>query len=265
MKRATAQIPERNQRIQVLIVDDDEPLLAFLQKGFEAEKYSVDVASDGGLAKKLLDSRAYDLVILDLNLPGADGVEVLRHLRSQDRRVPTLVLSSRREIEERVRTLDGGADDYLPKPFAFSELCARSRALLRRSKDASEPLLQVGDLELHRVTRVVRRGERQIELTLKELALLEYLMENAGRCVTRAMILERVWKLAPDTVSNVVDVYVNYLRKKIDETSETPLIHTLRGSGYMIRGNAPGKCPEPQNGNVPASPSSAIRMAERSE
>jgi DNA-binding response OmpR family regulator len=224
--------------VQILIIEDDEPVLSFLQRGLEAEQYSVEVASDGSRAKSLVDSHRYDLVILDLNLPTIDGIEVLKHLRLKDRRVPVLILSSRRGVEDRVRSLDLGADDFLPKPFAFSELCARARALLRRSSEGSEAVLQVGDLEFDRLKRVVRRGERQIDLTPKELALLQYLMENAGRCVTRAMIIEHVWKLSPDTVSNVVDVYINYLRKKIDEGSQNPLIHTLRGSGYVIRPTA---------------------------
>jgi DNA-binding response OmpR family regulator len=221
--------------LQILIIEDDEPVLSFLQRGLEAEQYTVRVATDGSQAKSMVDSHRYDLVILDLNLPTADGIEVLKHLRLQDRRVPVLILSSRRGVEDRVRSLDLGADDFLPKPFAFSELCARTRALLRRSSQASEAVLQVENLEFDRLKRIVRRGERQIDLTPKELALLQYLMENAGRCVTRAMIIEHVWKLAPDTVSNVVDVYINYLRKKIDEGSQNPLIHTLRGSGYVIR------------------------------
>lgn len=224
--------------MRLLIVDDDEPVLTFLRRGFEAEQYTVDVAPDGQQAESLMDNQEYDLVVLDLNLPAADGVEVLRHLRAKDGSVPVLILSSRREVDERVRALDFGADDFVPKPFAFSELSARARALLRRSKGSCEPVLRVEDLELHRVDRAARRGDRQIELTPKELALLEYLMQNAGRCVTRSMIIEHVWKLAPDTVSNVVDVYINYLRKKIDEGTPAPLIHTLRGSGYLMGAKA---------------------------
>ncbi|MGH9377767.1 MAG: response regulator transcription factor [Terriglobia bacterium] len=224
--------------MRLLIVDDDEPVLTFLRKGFEAEQYTVDVALDSHQAEGLTDTEEYDLVILDLNLPKGDGVEVLKHLRANNGSVPVMILSSRREVEERVRTLDLGADDFVPKPFAFSELSARARALLRRSRGNCEPILRVEDLELHRVNRAARRGDRQIELTPKELALLEYLMQNAGRCVTRSMIIEHVWKLAPDTVSNVVDVYINYLRKKIDEGTPLPLIHTLRGSGYLMGAKA---------------------------
>ncbi|MGH9407605.1 MAG: response regulator transcription factor [Terriglobia bacterium] len=220
--------------MHLLIVDDDEPVLAFLERGLEAEHYTVDTAIDAFGAEGLADAHDYDLVILDLNLPHADGLDLLKRLRSQAKAVPVLVLSSRREVEERVRSLDLGADDFLAKPFAFSELSARVRALLRRSSRGFEPVLRVEDLELYRIDRRAKRGERPIELTPKELALLEYLMQNAGRCVTRSMIIEHVWKLAPDTVSNVVDVYVNYLRKKIDEGAPVRLIHTLRGSGYYV-------------------------------
>jgi DNA-binding response OmpR family regulator len=232
-----------NARRQILIIEDDEPVLAFLQRGLEAEQYLVDTAPDGTLGKSLLDSRRYGLVILDLNLPNMDGIEVLKYLRSQDGRVPVLVLSSRRGVEDRVGTLDFGADDFLPKPFAFSELCARVRALLRRSGENVAPVLRLDDLELDRLKRSVRRGAREIDLTPKEFALLQYLLENAGCCVTRAMIIENVWKLSPDTVSNVVDVYINYLRKKIDESSKRPLIHTLRKSGYLAGLTVPGPHP----------------------
>ena len=224
---------EKSPGSRILIVEDDEPVLAFLRRGLEDEHYLVDSALDGSQAGSLLDSRQYDLVILDLNLPQVDGVEVLKHFRSKEKRAPVLVLSSRRGVEDRVRTLDLGADDFLPKPFAFSELCARIRALLRRSAEGTEPVLRVDDLELDRLQRTVRRGSRTIDLTPKEFSLLQYLMENAGCCVSRAMIIQNVWKLSPDTVSNVVDVYINYVRKKIDEGSQRPLIHTLRGSGYL--------------------------------
>ena len=224
--------------MRLLIVDDDEPVLTFLRRGLEAERYGVDTALDAQAAEVLMKTQDYDLVVLDLNLPTTDGIEVLRRLRSRDGSAPVLILSSRREVEERVRALDFGADDYLPKPFALSELCARVRALLRRSKGTCEPVLRVDDLELDRVDRAAHRGDRQIELTPKELALLEYLMQNAGRCVSRSQIIEHVWKLAPDTVSNVVDVYINYLRKKIDEGAPVRLIHTQRGSGYLMGAKA---------------------------
>lgn len=224
--------------MRLLIIEDDEPVLTFLQKSFEAEQYAVDAAADSRQGESLTWSRKYDLIILDLNLPPIDGIAVLKSLRAQNRSIPVMVLSSRREVEDRVEALDAGADDYLAKPFAFSELAARVRALLRRAADGPEPILRVEDLELNRVERLARRGDKRIDLTPKELALLEYLMQNSGRCVTRAMIIEHVWKLSLDTVSNVVDVYINYLRKKIDEGSSLRLIHTLRGSGYFLGSRA---------------------------
>ncbi|MGH9396975.1 MAG: response regulator transcription factor, partial [Terriglobia bacterium] len=192
--------------MHLLVIEDDEPVLAFLRRSFEAEKYAVDTAADIRQGEILAQAREYDLVILGLNLPIIDGAEALQKLRHKDPSLPVIVLSSQRELEHRVRTLDMGADDYVPKPFAFSELAARARALLRRSGEGSAPILRVEDLELRRVERKARRGGKLIELTPKELALLEYLMQNAGHCVTRAMIIDHVWKLSPDTISNVVDV-----------------------------------------------------------
>lgn len=220
--------------MRLLIVEDEKPVAGFLQKSFEAEHYEVDAALDGRQAQALLAERQYDLVVLDLNLPEIDGLEILKFLRARNRELPVLALTSRREVEERVKALDLGADDYLPKPFAFSELAARARALLRRSGAPVDAILRVEDLEFNRVERQVRRGTKPVELTPKELALLEFLMQNAGQCVTRAMILDQVWKLSLDTMTNVVDVYINYLRKKIDDGFEVPLIHTIRGSGYWI-------------------------------
>ncbi|MDE3181410.1 MAG: response regulator transcription factor [Acidobacteriota bacterium] len=220
--------------MHLLIIEDEEPMLAFLRSGFETEHYSVEAIQDALRGEAIAAAGLCDLAILDVNLPDSDAIEALSRLRAANRALPVIVLSSRREVEDRVRVLDMGADDCISRPFAFSELAARVRALLRRAREGHDPVLRVEDLELHRMERRVSRGERQIELTPKELALLEYLMQNAGRCVTRAMIIEHVWKLSPDTISNVVDVYINYLRKKIDEHSPLRLIHTLRGSGYVI-------------------------------
>jgi two-component system copper resistance phosphate regulon response regulator CusR len=220
--------------MRVLIVEDDAPLLKLLQKSLEAEHYATDVAADGEEAQNLAEQQDYDLVILDLNLPKADGLEVLKHIRARNETLPVLALTARREVEDRVKALNLGADDYLPKPFAFAELLARTRALLRRSKRPAEEVLKFEDLELNRVERTVVRGGKPIELTPKELSLLEYLLLNLGRVVTRTMIIEQVWKLNSETMTNVVDVYVNYLRKKIDEGFETKLIQTVRGSGYQI-------------------------------
>src|ERR1700685_3527619 len=182
----------------------------------------------------------YDLVILDLNLPRLDGVSVLRHLRLKRPSLAVLVLTQRSRVEDRVQCLDTGADDYLPKPFSFSELSARIRALSRRSHLPSESVLSIEDLKLDRVERRVERAGRRVDLTTKEFALLEYLMSNAGRKISRAMIIEHVWNLTFDTTTNVVDVYINYLRRKGDAEHPRKLIHTVRGVGYELRGEAGG-------------------------
>jgi len=220
--------------MRVLVVEDDEPLARLLQKSLTAQGYSVEVVTDGHEAIRSLGQSECDVVVLDLNLPTTDGLEVLKHIRSKGDCPRVLALSSRRQVEDRVGTLDLGADDYLAKPFAFSELSARLRALLRRSVQPVEVSLRVADLEFNRMEHNVNRAGKRIELTPKELALLEYLMRNAGQCVTRAMIVENVWRLSADTMTNVVDVYINYLRKKIDEGFDTKLIHTVRGVGYRV-------------------------------
>src|SRR5579864_2427011 len=196
--------------MRVLIAEDDEALAKFVRKGLEGENYSVDVFADGEQARSAATEHEYDLVILDLNLPTIDGVSVLRYLRLKKPSLPVLVLTQRSRVEDRVQCLDTGADDYLGKPFSFTELSARIRALLRRSHLPSESVLVVADLKLDRVERRVERAGKRIELTTKEFALLEYLMRNAGRRVTRAMIIEHVWNLTFDTTTNVVDVYINY-------------------------------------------------------
>ena len=220
--------------MRMLIVEDDEALSHFLRKSFEAASYEADVAPDGERARELVEQNEYGLVILDLGLPKADGLEVLQQIRALSRTLPVVALTARREVEERVRALDLGADDYLLKPFAFAELSARVRAVLRRTHQPSGPVLRVEDLEFNRMERRVTRAGKEIDLTPKEIGLLEYLMQNDGRCVSRAMIIENVWKMHSDTVTNVVDVYINYLRKKIDDGCEPKLIQTVRGSGYRI-------------------------------
>jgi len=221
--------------MRVLIVEDDEALLHFLRKSFEAAHYEADIAADGEKGRDLVDQNQYGLVVLDLSLPKVDGLELLKHIRAQNSTLPVVALTARREVEERVKALDLGADDYLSKPFAFAELSARVRALLRRAHaPTNNEVLRVEDLELNRLERRVARAGKPIEMTPKEIALLEYLMQNEGRCVTRAMILENVWRMHSDTVTNVVDVYVNYLRKKVDEGFEPKLIQTVRGAGYRM-------------------------------
>jgi DNA-binding response OmpR family regulator len=220
--------------MRVLVVEDDKPVASFIKKGLESEHYAVDLAWDGEDAQSLVGNASFDLVILDLVLPKVDGLEVLKHIRAQQTSLPVLILSGRARVEDRVKGLDLGADDYMTKPFSFAELSARVRALLRRSPISTGVVLHVEDLELDRVERVVRRAGQRIDLTPREFALLEYLMRNAGRCVTRAMIVEHVWNFSFDTMTNVVDVYINYLRKKVDQSSENKLIHTVRTVGYRL-------------------------------
>jgi DNA-binding response OmpR family regulator len=220
--------------MRILIAEDDEALAKFVRQGLESEHYSVDVFPDGEQARAAATQTEYDLVVLDLNLPKLDGVSVLRQLRLQKPSLPVLVLTQRTRVEDRVQCLDTGADDYLAKPFSFSELSARIRALVRRSHLPSESVLTIGDLKLDRVDHRVERAGRRIDLTTKEFFLLEYLMRNAGRKVTRSMIIEHVWNLTFDTTTNVVDVYINYLRRKIDDGHPSKLIHTVRGVGYEL-------------------------------
>jgi DNA-binding response OmpR family regulator len=221
-------------KMRILVVEDDTPLATFVRKGLEAEHYAVDTAADGEMACCLALESDYDLLLLDLNLPKLDGIEVLRTVRARKPDLPVLVLTARSRIEDRVQALDSGADDCLNKPFSFTELSARVRALLRRGPRTVETLLQVADLELDRVERKVKRAGKHIDLTSKEFALLEYLLRYAGRRVTRTMIIEHVWNLSFDTSTNIVDVYVNYLRRKVDDGFAPRLIHTVRGVGYEL-------------------------------
>jgi DNA-binding response OmpR family regulator len=210
--------------MRILIAEDDSALASFVKKGLDAEHYAVDVSHDGEQARAMAGEFDYDLVVLDLNLPRLDGVVILRYLRTRKPSMPILILTGRTRVEDRVQCLDLGADDYLSKPFSFSELSARIRALLRRCHLPAESILTVEDLKLDRVERRVERAGRRIDLTGKEFALLEYLMRNAGRRITRAMIIEHVWNLSFDTCTNVVDVYVNY-----------PEIKMIRSSGQTAR------------------------------
>jgi DNA-binding response OmpR family regulator len=222
--------------MRILLAEDDFALSTFIRKGLEAEHYAVDVSHDGGRASAMACEFDYDLLVLDLGLPQMNGITLLREVRTRKTSLPIIVLSARSRTEDRVQCLDLGADDYMVKPFSFSELSARIRAVLRRSRVPASSVLQVGDLKLDRVERRVERAGHRIELTSKEFALLEYLMRNAGRRVTRSMIVEHVWNLSFDTTTNVVDVYVNYLRKKVDRGFSMALIHTVRGVGYELSG-----------------------------
>ena len=221
--------------MKILVVEDEKKVASFLRKGLQEEGYLVDLADNGADGLSLATDREYDLIVLDIYLPRLDGIAVLKRLREARVATPVLLLTVRATIEDKVLGLDSGADDYLTKPFAFDELIARVRALLRRRSQIDESVLRFSDLFLDLVRRTVVRGKRRIELTLKEFSLLEYLMRNAGRVVTRTMITEHVWSHDFDTGTNVVDVYVNYLRKKIDTGSETRLIHTVRGVGYVMK------------------------------
>lgn len=218
--------------MRILIAEDDAPLATFIAKAFKSEDHTTEIASSGEDALQRLQKGSFDLLILDLNLPVVSGSEVLSKIRSGNADIPILILTATDEVAERVACLDAGADDYLTKPFSFSELSARIRAVLRRKNRARQTYLKVADLELDYMQRTVHRGDRNIELTPKEFGLLEYFMRNPGRRITRNMIIEHVWKLSPDTMTNVVDVYVNYLRKKIDEGAKVRLIRTIRGVGY---------------------------------
>jgi DNA-binding response OmpR family regulator len=226
--------------MRMLVAENDPALATFLQKSFSDEHYTVDLTCDGEEAERWVAERNYDVAILDLNLARAEASQVVQRVRGRRAQLPILVLYSRNRAEERVRLLDVGADDLVLKPFAFSELCARVRALLRRGGRSAEAVLCIEDLELNRVEHSVKRAGRAIELTPKEFGLLEYLMRNAGQHVTRAQIIEHVWNLSFDTLTNVVDVYINYLRKKVDGSPERKLIHTVRGVGYQMHGSARG-------------------------
>jgi len=224
--------------MRILVAEDDAPLADFLCQQLQQEQFSVRVVSDGLEAQQLASDQPFDVVLLDLGLSGAQGLEVLRVIRSKKPDLPVLIVTGATKVEERVRGLDAGADDYLTKPFAFAELSARIRAVLRRgSRPAARSLLQIEDLELDRIAHVVRRGTREIALSPKEFALLELLMSNEGRPVARAAIIEQVWKLHLDTMTNVVDVYINYLRRKVDSGYERTLIRTIRGVGYQMGGS----------------------------
>jgi two-component system copper resistance phosphate regulon response regulator CusR len=223
--------------MRILIAEDDAPLATVIAQAFKSEGHVAEVACDGHDALQRMQKEEFDFLVLDLNLPVISGSEVLQKVRSENPDVPILILTATDEVAERVTCLDAGADDYLTKPFSFSELSARIRAVLRRKNQPGQAYLKVADLELDYMQRTVHRGGRVIELTPKEFALLEYFMRNPGKRITRNMIIEHVWKLSPDTMTNVVDVYVNYLRKKIDEGAKVKLICTVRGVGYEFGDN----------------------------
>ncbi|MDH4067559.1 MAG: response regulator transcription factor [Dehalococcoidia bacterium] len=221
--------------MRILVVDDDRRLCAVIKRGLLEEAYAVDLAHDGEEGAYLAEVNPYDLIILDIMLPNKDGIQVCRELRAKKVNAPILMLTAKDTVEDRVKGLDTGADDYLVKPFAFSELLARVRALLRREGMLKSPELRVGDLILNTLTRQVWRGQRPVELTTKEYVILEYLMRHPNVVVTRTMIEEHAWDYDFDSMSNLVDVYIRRLRRKIDDEKDDGLIQTVRGAGYRLK------------------------------
>jgi heavy metal response regulator len=224
--------------MRVLVIEDDSRVASFIRRGLSADKFQVDVAQDGPTGLDLALSKEYDLIILDLMLPGITGQAVLDSIRKTNRTIPVLILTARGAIQDKVELFQKGCDDYLTKPFAFAELQARVKALLRRGKTETQAMLRVADLRIDFNTRQVTRGGKKIDLTLKEYALLEYLIRNTGQVLSRSMIVDHVWDQSFDSFTNVVDVYIRYLRNKIDQGFEPKLIHTVRGVGYVL--NAEG-------------------------
>jgi DNA-binding response OmpR family regulator len=221
--------------MRVLIIEDDRKLADFIARGLRAERFAVDLASDGAEGLKHLQTYEYDLLILDLMLPEINGSEVLRRMRLSHPSMPVLVLTARDATEEKVRHFEAGADDYLTKPFDFAELLVRIKALLRRTPAPRADVIRIADLEVNRLTQQVRRAGQRIELTSKEYGVLEYLLSSPGRVFSRTMILEHVWDQSFEGVTNIVDVYVRYLRRKLDDPYPVKLIQTVRGVGYCIR------------------------------
>jgi len=222
--------------MRILVIEDEQKVANFIKQGLKEEGYSVDVAYDGEDGYFLAKDNEYDVVILDLMLPKMDGITLCKKLRAEKITTPILMLTAKDSVKDKVTGLDSGANDYLTKPFSFEELFARIRVLLRKDQTATPTKLQVDDLVLDLLTHKVSRANKEIPLTNKEYALLEYLMRNVGSIVTRTMISEHVWDINFDTFTNVIDVYVNYLRNKIDKGYKKKLIHTIRGRGYMIKG-----------------------------
>jgi DNA-binding response OmpR family regulator len=221
--------------MRVLVVEDEERLARVLEKGLAEHGYAVDVADDGEDALHLALVEPYDLVILDLMLPKLDGIAVCRQLRARGRNVPVLMLTARDTVDDRVAGLDSGADDYLVKPFAFRELVARARALLRRDSLSKDPIIRVGGVTINTISHEVHRDGTGVHLTSKEYALLELFARNPNRVLTRAQIAEHIWDFSFVAMSNVVDVYVGYLRRKLGDNREPRLLHTVRGIGYQLR------------------------------
>jgi len=223
--------------VRLLVVEDDDKIAAFVVKGFRESSFAVDRAADGEEGLSLASSRSYDAAVIDVMLPKRDGLSLIEELRRRGVAVPVIILSAKRSVDDRVQGLQKGGDDYLTKPFSFSELLARVQALIRRGARSVEPTtLAVGDLTLDLLTRRAARAGRGIELQSREFSLLEYLMRNAGRALSKTMIMERVWDYDFDPQTNVVDVLVCRLRNRVDKDFERKLIHTVRGLGYVLKG-----------------------------
>lgn len=221
--------------MRLLVVEDEAKIAGFIKRGLKEEGYAVDVAADGEQGYFLASTQDYDLIILDIKLPKMDGLSLCLKLREEKAAVPILMLTVKDSVKDKVAGLNAGADDYLTKPFAFEEFLARCRSLLRKRAVVAEPKLQAGDLVLDLLSHKVTRAGEDIKLTSREYALLEYLLRHKGTIVTRTMISEHVWDMNFDSFTNVIDVYVNYLRKKIDRGRSRPLIHTVRGQGYILQ------------------------------
>jgi len=221
--------------MRILVIEDEVKIAQFIKRGLKEEGYAVDVAVDGEEGHFMLSSNEYDAIILDLMLPKIDGLTLCKEIRKASNPTPIIMLTAKDTVKDKVKGLDSGADDYLPKPFAFEELLARVRVLLRKKDSRVQTQLKVEDLCLDLLTHKVTRGDKEIDLTVKEYALLEYLMRNAGNIVTRTMISEHVWDINFDTFTNVIDVYINYLRNKVDSGFDNKMIHTVRGKGYLLK------------------------------
>jgi DNA-binding response OmpR family regulator len=221
--------------MKILVIEDEKKVASFIKRGLKEHKYTVDVAHDGIQGQFLAESNPYDLIVLDLMLPGKDGVAVCQELRDKKIDTPIIMLTAKDSVKDKITGLDSGADDYLTKPFAFEEFLARVRVLLRRKVKDLSTVLKVADLELDQVSHKVKRGKKDIELTSTEYSLLEYLMLNVDQVVTRTMITEHVWEDDFDHFSNVINVYINYLRKKVDTGFKKKLIQSIRGTGYIMK------------------------------
>lgn len=225
--------------MRILLVEDEEKLANLWASNLKAEGFAVDIALTGTDGMEMTLSHAYDLIVLDIMLPGLDGTQVLKRVREHNKETPVLMLTARDSIQDKVRHFEAGADDYLTKPFSFAEFLVRVKALLRRRSTQQTEVIHIADFEMDRVSHKIKRAGKRIDLSSKEYALLEYLALNAGRVLSRAMIIEHVWDQSFENLTNIVDVYIRQLRAKIDDGHERKLIHTVRGSGYVLNDEAP--------------------------